>query len=333
MLFVKAPLKLAEQSRKKMLAAGIFDPAYAVEKSKQHIFFPAIKRAPGFSFVERKGRRRKHKPRSLREALEGKLPPEELEKLVTSFDTLGDIAIIEVRNGLDEKLIGQAILNSNPSIKTVLKKAGSHSGPFRVMPVKLIAGEPKTTAAYRENGVIMKIAIDQVYFSPRLSSERLRIAKQVKDGETIAGFFAGVGPFPLVIAKKKKCTIYAVELNPKAYGLMEENIAMNKLKGKVIPLLGDVREIAQTIPKCDRVLMPSPKTGESFLVPCMLAAKKGAIMHYYEFAPDSDPYSAAIRKIEKAAASLGRTVKILNKRVVRPHAVRVSQIVVDFRVS
>jgi len=201
------------------------------------------------------------------------------------------------------------------------------------MPVKVIAGEDKATAVYREHGVRMKIAVDQAYFSPRLSSERLRIAEQVRDGETIAGFFAGVGPFPLVIAKKKRCTIYAVELNPKAYELMKENIQLNHLKGEVIPILGDVREISQTIPKCDRVLMPSPKTGVSFLVPCMLAAKKGAMMHYYEFAPDGDLYSGAIGRIEKAAASLGRTVKILSKKVVRPHAVRVSQIAIDFRID
>ena len=333
MLFVKAPLKEAEPTRRKMVAAGIFSTGYLIEKDEQYIYFPATGRAEGFELVGRKGTARKYRPRSLRDALEGKLPAEDLDKLVTSFDTLGDIAVIEIRNGLDEKLIGQAILDSNPSIKTVLKKAGSHEGPYRIMPVKVIAGENKTTATYREHGIKMKIAIDQVYFSPRLSSERLRIANQVEDGETIAGFFAGVGPFPLVIAKKKKCTIYAVELNPKAYKLMEENIKLNRLKGEVIPLLGDVRKISQTIPKCDRVLMPSPKTGESFLVPCMLAAKKGAIMHYYEFAPDGDLYSGAIAKIKEAAASLGRAVSITNKKVVRPHAVRVSQVAIDFRID
>ncbi|MCK4327310.1 MAG: class I SAM-dependent methyltransferase family protein [Candidatus Diapherotrites archaeon] len=333
MLFVKAPAEVAESIRKKMLAAEIFDPNHAVEKSKSHVYFPAAKRAPGFDFVERKARTRKRKPRSLREALEGKLAPADLDVLVTSFDTIGDIAVIEVRYGLDEALIGNAILESHPAIKTVCKKGGAHTGPFRVMPVKVIAGENKTSAVYQEHGVRMRVDVDRVYFSPRLSSERLRIAKQVVPGEEIAGFFAGVGPFPLVIAKKKKCRIYAVELNPHAFELMRENIAMNKLRGEILPTLGDVREIAPYIPKCDRVLMPSPKTGESFLEPCISAAKPGGVVHYYEFAPDEDPYSGAIKRIEAAAESLGRKAKILNRRVVRPHSVRVSQVAIDFSVN
>lgn len=333
MLFAKAPAKMAESIRKKLVAAGIFDPGHDVEKSKLYVYFPVKKRAPGFDFIERKGHKRHVPPKSLRDALKGKIPQQDLDNLVTSFDTLGDIAIIEIRNEINEKLVGQAVLDANPAIKTVYKKAGAHEGPFRIMPVKFIAGEKKSTTIYREHDVHMRITIDQTYFSPRLSEERRRIAELVKPGETIAGFFAGVGPFPLVIAKKQKCTIYAVELNPKAYEMMKQNIEMNKLKGEIIPMLGDVREISQTIPRCDRVLMPSPKTGESFLVPSMLAAKKGAMMHYYEFAPDEDRYTDAIKRIEKAAASLGRKVKIVKKKVVRPHKVRVSQIVIDFEIK
>lgn len=311
---------------------GIFDLSHKVEHSKRFVYFPVRKKSGDFVFVERKGVKRKVKPASLKEALKQKLSADELEKIVSSFDTLGDVAIIEIRHGLDENLIGQAVLDSNPSIKCVYKKAGGHEGEYRVMPVKFIAGEPRKFALYREHGVKMKIDVSQVYFSPRLSNERLRIAELVKPGEVIAGFFAGVGPFPLVIATKKKCKVFAVELNPRAYELMQENIKMNKLKGEVIPILGDVREIAQSIPKCDRVLMPAPKTADSFLVPCMLAAKNGATVHYYEFAPENDLYSAAIKKIELAAASLGRKVKILNKKIVRPHAVRTFQIVIDFQV-
>ena len=332
MLFAKAPSRHAESIRKKLVAADIFDPGHEVEKSKLHVYFPVKKRAPGFEFIERKGNKRHTRPKSLRDALEGKFSQEDLDNLVTSFDTIGDIAIIEIRHGLDEKLIGQAILDSTPAIKTVCKKVGAHKGEFRIMSAEVIAGVNKKTTIYREHDVKMKIEVDQVYFSPRLSEERRRIAELVKPGETIAGFFAGVGPFPLVIAKKKNCTIYAVELNPKGFELMQENVKINKLKGEVIPVLGDVREIVQTLPLCDRVLMPMPKGGEDFLVPCMLAAKPNAMMHYYEFAPEDDLYSGAIKKIDKAAASLGRKIKIINNKVVRPHSVRTSQVAIDFEV-
>lgn len=276
------------------------------------------------------------KPRSLKEALQNFLSEEEFKKLVTSFDIIGDIAVIEIPYELEkkEKAIGGAILQVHRNVKTVCKKLGRHEGKFRVMPVKIIAGKKrKLETIYKEHGIQMKVKIGEVYFSPRLSTERLRIAERVKEGESIAGFFAGIVPFPLVIAKKKKCKIYSIELNPKAYELMQENIKMNKLKGEIIPILGDVREIVHNLPACNRVLMPLPKGGENFLEYAFLVCKKNGIIHFYQFAPDEDLFSQALISIDKTARKMHRKVRILNKKIVRPHAPRQSQIVIDFSVS
>jgi tRNA (guanine37-N1)-methyltransferase len=332
--YARVPAKSAERTRKELQSIGALDNDYPIKHEKGFVLFPLRQNVVGFDTVERGERKRPSKPKSLKDALRGTLSQDEMGDLVAGFDIYGGIAVIEVPHALESKAkeIGEAILRVHPNLRTVCMKAGKHETEFRTMPVKLIAGEDNLNADYLEHGVRMHIRLGEVYFSPRLSTERQRIASLVKDGEVIAGFFAGVGPFPLAIAKQKQCTVYAVELNPVGVELMKENIRLNKLKGRVIPILGDVRETAKTMPKCDRVLMPLPKGGETFLEPCISVAKPGGIVHFYQFAPAKDHYSDAIRRIEEAAAKVGRKVRILNKKVVRPHAPRVDQIVIDFKV-
>ncbi len=324
----------AETTKRELQDMGALDHGYAVRKEKGYVWFPVKEAVSGYEIIERSARKVHVKPRSLKGALKGVLSPDEFSQLVTSFDIYGTVAVIEVPHNLEYKAkeIGEAILEVHKNLRTVCMKAGRHDTEFRVMPVKVIAGENNLEPEYLEHGIKIKLHLGEVYFSQRLGTERGRIADLVKDGETIAGFFAGVGPFPLVIAKKHKCTIYAVELNPRAVELMKENIKLNKLKGEVIPILGDVNKAYKDLPKCDRVLMPAPKTGDSFLEPCILTAKPGGIVHYYEFAPSGDHYTAAVKKIRDAAKALGKKVRILNKKMVRQHAVRVDQIAIDFKV-
>lgn len=196
------------------------------------------------------------KKRSLKEVLKSKLTKIEFSKLIKSFDIVGDIAIIEIPEELErkEKEIAKALLDVHPHLKTVCKKAGIHEGRFRLRRLKIIAGEKKTETLYKEHGVLIRVDIEKVYFSPRLVYERDRIAKQVKPKEIIGAWFAGVGPYPLVIAKKQPRVgkIYAIELNPDAIPYLENNIRINKLSDKVVPLMGDVKKLILDLPKFDR---------------------------------------------------------------------------------
>ena len=125
-----------------------------------------------------------------------------------------------------------------------------------------------------------------------------------------------------------------MELNPTAFNYLKRNVDLNAraLKGKIIPIHGDVRDVVKQLPSCDRVLMPSPKGGEDFLDCAFSICKPKGVIHFYQFAPDSNLYSGALSKIKEAANRAGRHVRILNKKVVRPYAPRVSQIVIDFEV-
>ena len=47
-----------------------------------------------------------------------------------------------------------------------------------------MAGENKTVTTHVESGCIFSVDVSNCYFSPRLSHEHMRVARQVSDGET-----------------------------------------------------------------------------------------------------------------------------------------------------
>ena len=179
----------------------------------------------------------------------------------------------------------------------------------------------------------MKLDISKVYFSPRLSYERERIAGQVKKNENICVFFAGVGPYALVIGKKNpNVKIDAIELNPDAFHYLEDNIRINRMQSIIRPILGDVKEVTPDM-KYNRILMPLPKGGEDFLDVALEHSGKNCIIHFYGFGPVDDLFSEALRKVREAVSKSGRKEKIVFKREVRAYSPSISQIAIDFIVA
>ena len=126
--------------------------------------------------------------KGLKKNLKGKLTSKEMKFLVTSFDIIGDIAIIQIPDELKkkEKIIGKGVLELQKNVKVALKPKGMHKGVYRVQKMKVIAGEKRKTTEYKESGVRMKLNVEKTYFSPRFGTERLRIAKMVKAGEEVS---------------------------------------------------------------------------------------------------------------------------------------------------
>ncbi|MDA4112213.1 MAG: class I SAM-dependent methyltransferase family protein, partial [Thaumarchaeota archaeon] len=205
----------------------------------------------------------------LKSVLRGKLSEEEINWLSSSFDVIGSIAIIKIPDELSskEKMIGEEILDNVRNVKTVLKQNSDVEGEYRTRSVRLIAGEDNYETIYKESGISLKVDVRSVFFSPRLSTERLRIRALVKEGEHIFNMFAGVGTFSFVIAKTTTCEIESVDKNPDAVRLSKESLKLNKrLKGKVNPILADAREFAETNRgQFDRILMPLPERSRDFL--------------------------------------------------------------------
>ena len=125
-------------------------------------------------------------------------------------------------------------------------------------------GEDNTETEYKEFGCKFVVDVENAFFSPRLSTERERIANLVQDGEVVTNMFAGVGMFSIMAAKKKKCTVYSLDINPVASKLCEKNIKLNKLAGEVVSINGDASQIIkeQLVDKSDRTLMLLPERSD-----------------------------------------------------------------------
>ena len=275
--------------------------------------------------------------RMLKKALENILSDEDTKDLVSAFDQIGDIIIVRIPDSLisRKKIIGKALLEQVKTAKTVFHQSSPVEGDFRTRNLELIEGDEKTETEYRENGCRFIVDVEKAFFSPRLSTERERISNLVNDHDVIINMFGGVGMFSLLAAKKKSCTVYNIDINPVASKLCEENIKLNKLKGKVISLNGDATKIIkeQLQDKADRVLMLLPERSDEFLDTAISSLKKNGVIHYYSHihaekkqdAPKlSEDHFLNINKIQ---------ADILDSRVVRPVGPRFYQTVVDIKIQ
>jgi len=335
---IKVSKTEAEHIRRELISLNLLDNDYAPKAESGGVYFPVKGKFKDFELIERKLEKRASRVFSLEESLRSKLTPKELEFIVKSFDVIGDIAIIEIPKELEkkEKLIAESLLSIHRNVKSVYKKLGPMEGVYRTRKLKFLAGEKRTVAEYRENGCRFRLDVAKVYFTPRLSFERERIAEQVKPGEHILALFAGVGPFPVVIAKvQPKVKIHAIELNPDAVKYMEENIRLNRMQEMITPLLGDVKELIprKFVNSADRILMPLPRGAEKFLGEAFLAAKRNCIIHFYQFASEKNPFEDTEKLVADEAHLCGRKVEVIGKRVVRPFAPGVVQVVLDFKVE
>ena len=80
----------------------------------------------------------------------------------------------------------------------------------------------------------------------------------------------------LLLQKRKKCTVYNIDINPDAAKFCQKNIAINKLAGNIISIHGDAFDVIrnQLENKSDRTLMLLPEKSDEFLNLAILAAQK-----------------------------------------------------------
>ena len=329
MLAVRVPKREAEKARRKLIELGVLAKGYAVRREGEFVLFPVTREVEGFELVEAEFERLERRPHSYREVVE--VPDSVKPLLPSSFDVIGDIAIIELPDELMPygKAIGEAILKVHRHIKAVFAKGSKVEGEYRVRELIHLAGEKRTETLHRENGIRLKLDIAKVYFSPRLATERMRIFKKTRPGEVVFDMFAGVGPYSILLARKAKL-VFACDLNPWAIRYLEENIRLNKAHN-LVPILGDVRKVAGKL-KADRVIMNLPKFADRFLREAMLSVRNGGVVHYYGFGPEEDLYSEHEARIKAIARELGFSVEFLERRKVRPYAPRQFNIAIDFRV-
>jgi len=222
-------------------------------------------------------------PRLIRAALEG-AGIREPHRAATGVDVVGDIAIVRLDElrPREKRKVAEELLASLKNVKVVMEQEGGIEGEFRLRKLRHIGGERRTLTIHRENGCALKVDVAKCYFSPRLSTERLRVANLVGEGEDVLNMFAGVGPYSIAIAKLRGASVMSCELNRYAAGLHVENDRMNKVEDRVVVVRADARRLPRiTRKRFDRILMPHPSEANEFLPTALEMARPGAVIHYY----------------------------------------------------
>jgi tRNA (guanine37-N1)-methyltransferase len=259
-----------------------------------------------------------------------------------SYDVIGDVAIICLtgKSMLGSSDIAEAIMSIHKNVKTVLAQTSPITGDYRLRKLAYVAGENKTLTTHKESGCLFAVDLERCYFSPRLFHERKRVAGLVKTGEVVVNMFAGVGCFSIIIAKHSDASkVFSIDINPLAVHYMQENVRINGVYGRVIPILGDAKQIIEQRfhHSADRVLMPLPEKALEYL-PCSVLALKesGGWIHYYDFAhatKTENPVDKVKRKVAEKLQSLKIVFQIPYVRVVRTVGPNWCQIVLDVWVN
>lgn len=339
MLAAQTELKYAEKVKQYLQKHHLLHPDYRLVKEFNLIYFPLQKKVKVpqakvvktvFSFPALT------KARTVDELLQGKLTAKELSLLPRSQEIVGKIMVLEIPPELKkkEKAIASAYLQQHKSIETVVKKAEIHSGDYRLRKVQVLAGKNTKETVHHENGVEIKLDLEKTYFSARLGNERLRIAHQVKQGESILVMFSGAAPYPLVLARHSPAPeIYGIEINHLAHQYALHNVSRNGFTDRIVILQGDVRAIVPKLnKKFDRIVMPLPKTGGDFLGLALKYVKSGGMIHLYAFVAEEE-IPAEKKKIQRLAAVSRCQVRVVRSVLCGKFSPRLSRVCFDLRVK
>jgi len=222
-------------------------------------------------------------PRLIRQALNaaGVRDP---ARAATGVDVIGDIAIVRLEEltTRERQKVAKQLLASLRNVKVVMEQEGGIEGEFRLRSLRHLAGVRRTLTLHRENGCSFRVDVAKCYFSPRLSTERLRVASLVGGDERVLNMFAGVGPYSVEIAKLSGARVVSCELNGYAAGLHLENDRINKVEDRIEVVNCDAKELPSRYGKeFDRILMPHPSGADAFLPTALELARPGATIHYY----------------------------------------------------
>jgi tRNA (guanine37-N1)-methyltransferase len=316
---VVVPRDRAEEVRRELLAKGLLLKHLRIGRDGDRILLPTADRVDvGFPTAERDFAEGFVAIRSYKDVI--KVPDAVRRSLPSSFDVVGDVALIKLPEDLrpHRTAIGAAILRWNPKIRVVLEDRGVATA-HRVRRVEVIGGERRTTTVHVEHGLRYRVDLARAYFSPRLATERMRIADSTRDGEIVADPFAGVGPYAILMARRARPrVVYAADTNPAAVDLLRANVAANRAD-RVEVREGDARAILQQIAPVDRVILDLPHSALDFLPDALGALGPSGTVHLYGILERAEEPERE-RAVREVARSAGFRVTKLTRRAVRAYS-------------
>jgi tRNA (guanine37-N1)-methyltransferase len=317
-LCIRVQRQEGETIRKKLVELCVLNKDLKIRSSGGDLLIPVLTPVEGFGELGT----------DFFEVLEYESP---LSQAPGAYELIGDIAIIDQH---EENVMDIAkVLLQHKNIKTVFQATSAVSGEYRTRELLFITGEKKTQTIYRENGCRYLLDVTSVYFTPRLSTERMRIAGQVTNGEKVVDMFAGIGPFSILITKRFPLShVIAIDKNPVAIKYLRENARLNKINN-IETKEGDAREEVAGISDADHVIMNLPHSAMEFIDAALGIIKRGGIIHFYAISHEDDLFDGIFKKIEEHARRAGLHVISLDKRIVKPYAPYQYNVCIDFRVE
>ncbi|OYT28606.1 hypothetical protein B6U98_04435 [Thermoplasmatales archaeon ex4572_165] len=253
------------------------------------------------------------------------LPNNLQDLLPTSFDLIGSIILIKLDDELipSQSIIGKALLQTHSHVESVYR-IKAVSGELRTRSTFHIAGIKQNLTIHKEYGLFFEVNIDKTYFNPRLATERMYIASQVKNDENILDMFTGVAPFPIMISRyAKPKSIIAVDKNRDAIVLAEKNIKRNKIETDIRLFHDDAKNIPDIIKlnktNPDRIIMNLPFHAHDFFLQALQCVKQNAVIHLYTIGSD-DIISERIENLYDIAKSHSFSISIQKKREIKTYA-------------
>ena len=184
--------------------------------------------------------------------------------------------------------IGRLTLDYDSRLKSVITRSGPTTGITRKPEYVLIAGESDTLTTHVENGVMFRIDPLRLTFSGGNRRERIRLPERVKNHENVVDMFSCVGQFGLHIAVRTKANVVAIEINPEAFGFLEENIILNNVQDRMKAVFGDCRDV-HPLNSADRVIMGFLHDTIKFLPAALeTISPRGGWIHLHTSIPRSE---------------------------------------------
>lgn len=326
---IRVPRSDAEATRRRLLELDVLRIDLGVARDGDDVVFPVHDTCgPHLPIVPFEFQPRTVRPSGYQDLLPW--PAQRKALAPRAFDQIGDILIVKVPRELTDHAedLGRALLEFHPSARAVFHDKGVKD-EFRVRDLQLLAGSGDSLTQVHENGVRLWVDPAKAYFSPRLATERARVAGLIRAGEHVVDLFGGVAPLAIQAARAG-AQVDCVDLNPAACALAHRNVAANAVESTVRIHLGDARAVARTLAPADRIAMNLPHGAKAFLDVAAKLAKPAAILHYHEIlAPEAADARAAAVATELAGH--GWPCRPVGHRVVRNYSPQEAHIAFDLR--
>jgi tRNA (guanine37-N1)-methyltransferase len=322
---VRVERERGEATRRAIVEAGLLDHDHEITVADGWLYIPVTN--PGseaigeYETIDREvaSRTRQHSPA-------------DFLGFEPSYERLGEVALLTEDDPERARQVATAIVASDLPVETVLRRASKVKGELRTREWELLAGE-NTETVYREYGCEYRLDVREVYFSPRLATDRHLVAEGVTDGERAVDMFAGVGPFAIPFGKRG-AEVIGIDLNPAAISYLRENARRNGVESRVTAIEGDVRTVgAEYEGWADRLVMNLPHSADTFLDTAMRLAGEDCVLHYYDIQHEREPFGPSERAIERAASEADYGTEVTDRREVRSYAPHELNIRLDVRLT